>query len=135
RLNYNYDDRYLLTATFRQDGSSRFGSDNRWGAFPSLSLGWRLSEEDFLNQVSWLSELRLRASYGLTGNNFISNYGAIGLTAIENYPLGTSISNGIRLVNIPNSTLGWEKNKQLDFGLESGVFQNRIYLAADYYIK
>ncbi|WP_232424831.1 SusC/RagA family TonB-linked outer membrane protein [Algoriphagus resistens] len=135
RLNYNYDDRYLLTATFRQDGSSRFGSDNRWGAFPSLSLGWRLSEEDFLNQVSWLSELRLRASYGLTGNNFISNYGAIGLTAIENYPLGTSISNGIRLANVPNSTLGWEKNKQLDFGLESGVFQNRIYLAADYYIK
>lgn len=135
RLNYNYDDRYLLTATFRQDGSSRFGSDNRWGAFPSLSLGWRLSEENFLNQVSWLSELRLRASYGLTGNNFISNYGAIGLTAIENYPLGTSISNGIRLANVPNSTLGWEKNRQLDFGLESGVFQNRIYLAADYYIK
>ncbi len=135
RLNYNYDDRYLLTATFRQDGSSRFGSDNRWGAFPSLSIGWRLSEENFLNQVSWLSELRLRASYGLTGNNFISNYGAIGLTAIENYPLGTSISNGIRLANIPNSTLGWEKNKQLDLGLELGVFQNRIYLAADYYIK
>ncbi len=135
RLNYNYDDRYLLTATFRRDGSSRFGSDNRWGAFPSVSLGWRLSEENFLNQVSWLSELRLRASYGLTGNNFISNYGAIGLTGIENYPLGTSISNGIRLTNIPNSTLGWEKNEQMDFGLELGVFQNRLYLSADYYIK
>ena len=135
RLNYNYDDRYLLTATFRQDGSSRFGSDNRWGAFPSISLGWRLSEEDFLNQVTWLSELRLRGSYGLTGNNFISNYGAIGLTSIENYPLGTSISNGIRLGNIPNSNLGWEKNKQLDFGLELGILQNRFYLATDYYIK
>ena len=138
RVNYNYDDRYLLTATFRRDGSSRFGADNRWGSFPSISLGWRLSEENFMENFSWISELRLRASTGLTGNNFISNYGAIGLTAQENYIFGTNggtINNGIRLANIPNSTLGWETNRQTDIGLEFGVFQNRVYLSADYYQK
>ncbi len=138
RVNYNYDDRYLLTATFRRDGSSRFGQDNRWGAFPSVSLGWRLSEEEFLNDVSWLSELRLRTSYGLTGNNFITNYGSIGLTGIENYPLGEnggSVSNGIRLANIPNSNLGWEQNSQTDIGLELGILQNRVYASVDYYKK
>lgn len=138
RVNYNFDDRYLLTATFRQDGSSRFGENNRWGFFPSVSLGWRLSEEDFLKGVDWLSELRLRTSYGLTGNNFITNYGSIGLTGIENYPLGESggvLNNGIRLSNIPNSQLGWERNKQTDIGLELGVLQNRIYLSTDYYNK
>ncbi|WP_254423371.1 TonB-dependent receptor [Algoriphagus sp. A40] len=138
RVNYNYDDRYLLTATFRRDGSSRFGQDNRWGSFPSVSLGWRLSEENFLSDVDWLSELRLRTSYGLTGNNFITNYGSIGLTGIENYPLGMNggtVSNGIRLTNIPNSKLGWEKNSQTDIGVEIGLLQNRIYASADYYNK
>lgn len=138
RVNYNYDDRYLLTATFRRDGSSRFGEDNRWGSFPSVSLGWRISEEQFMEDVSWLSELRLRTSYGLTGNNFITNYGSIGLTSIENYPLGLNggtVSNGIRLSNIPNSTLGWERNSQADLGIEIGLLQNRIYASADYYNK
>lgn len=138
RVNYNFDDRYLLTATFRRDGSSRFGADSRWGTFPSVSLGWRLSEEDFMSDVSWISELRLRASTGLTGNNFIANYGAIGLTAQENYIFGASggvLNNGIRLANIPNSTLGWETNRQTDIGVEFGVLQNRFYLSADYYQK
>ncbi|WP_343850152.1 TonB-dependent receptor [Algoriphagus jejuensis] len=138
RVNYNYDDRYLVTATFRRDGSSRFGEDNRWGSFPSVSLGWRISEEEFMSEVDWLSELRLRTSYGLTGNNFITNYGSIGLTGIENYPLGMNggtVSNGIRLTNIPNSKLGWEKNSQTDIGIEIGLLQNRIYASADYYNK
>lgn len=138
RVNYGYNDKYLLTATVRRDGSSRFGADNKWGFFPSLSLGWRLSEEHFLKNLKWLSELRLRASYGLTGNNFISNYGHIGLTGIENYIFGGSggsIANGIRLSNIPNSLLGWEKNNQLDIGLEVGLAQNRFSLTLDYYLK
>jgi len=138
RVNYNFDDRYLLTATFRRDGSSRFGVDSRWGTFPSVSLGWRLSEENFMSDVSWISELRLRVSTGLTGNNFIANYGAIGLTAQENYIFGASggvLNNGIRLANIPNSKLGWETNRQTDIGVEFGVLQNRFYLSADYYQK
>lgn len=138
RVNYSYDDRYLLTATFRRDGSSRFGVNNRWGSFPSVSLGWRISEENFMNDVTWISELRLRASTGLTGNNFITNYGAIGLTSPENYPFGLSggtVVNGIRLNNIPNSNLGWETNRQSDIGLEMGFLENRFYLSADYYKK
>ena len=138
RVNYNFDDRYLLTATFRQDGSSRFGAENRWGFFPSISLGWRLSEENFMSEIDWISELRLRASTGLTGNNFIANYGAIGLTSPENYIFGTNggvVNNGIRLSNIPNSRLGWETNRQTDIGIELGIMQNRFYLSADYYQK
>lgn len=138
RVNYNFDDRYLLTATFRQDGSSRFGADSRWGFFPSVSLGWRISEENFMSDISWISELRLRASTGLTGNNFIANYGAIGLTSSENYIFGLNggvVNNGIRLSNIPNTRLGWETNRQTDIGLELGILQNRFYLSADYYQK
>ncbi|GGH28552.1 TonB-dependent receptor [Sphingobacterium alkalisoli] len=138
RINYSFADRYLLTATFRRDGSSRFGADNKWGFFPSVSLGWRLSEEAFLKEVSWLSDLRLRASYGATGNNFISNYGHIGLTGIENYIFGGNggaLVNGTRISNIPNSMLGWEKNNQLDLGLEVSVLKNRFALTVDYYNK
>lgn len=138
RLNYSFDNKYLLTATFRTDGSSRFGSDNRYGIFPSVSLGWRVSEEDFLKNVNWLSDLKIKTSYGITGNNFISNYGAIGLTAADNYIFGASggsVSNGIRLANIGNTVLSWEKNKQLDLGLEFGVFKNRLAVSVDYYNK
>ncbi|WP_349786079.1 TonB-dependent receptor [Pedobacter sp. ASV1-7] len=138
RLNYSYNDKYLLTATFRRDGSSRFGGDNKWGSFPSISIGWRISEESFLKNLNWLSELRVRSSYGLTGNNFITNYGAIGLTGIENYVFGASggsVTNGIKLINIENSLLGWERNKQLDLGLEMGLFQSRLSMSFDYYNK
>src|SRR5690606_2412967 len=138
RVNYSYDDRYLLTATMRRDGSSRFGANNKWGSFPSVSVGWRLSEEAFLQEVNWLDDLRLRASYGATGNNFISNYGHIGLTGIENYVFGGgsgALVNGTRLANIPNSLLGWEKNHQLDVGLEVSVMRNRLSLTVDYYNK
>ena len=138
RINYSFDNKYLLTATFRTDGSSRFGFDNRWGAFPSISLGWRVSEEDFMKNVNWLSDLKIKTSYGITGNNFISNYGAIALTTSDNYIFGASggtVNNGIRLANIGNSLLGWEKNKQLDIGLEFGILKNRMSMSFDYYNK
>ncbi|MGF1923497.1 MAG: TonB-dependent receptor [Bacteroidia bacterium] len=138
RVNYSFADKYLVTATFRQDGSSRFGADNKWGSFPSVSLGWRLSEENFLKNVSWINDLRLKTSYGLSGNNFISNYAHIGLTGAENYVFGASggtVNNGIRLINIPNSLLGWEKNRQLDLGFEASIFKGRFNLAFDYYNK
>ncbi|MNK23540.1 TonB dependent receptor [compost metagenome] len=138
RINYSFDNKYLLTATFRTDGSSRFGFNSRWGAFPSVSLGWRISEESFMKDVNWISDLKLRTSYGLTGNNFISNYGAIGLTAPDNYVFGASggtVVNGIRLANIGNADLSWEKNKQLDVGIEFGILRNRVSLGIDYYNK
>lgn len=138
RFNYSYANKYLFTGTFRRDGSSRFGANNKWGVFPSMSVGWRISEEKFMSEVLWLSNLKLRASIGSTGNNFISNYGHIGLTGIDNYILGSSggvLVNGTKLVNISNDKLGWEKNNQLDVGLEIGVLNNRFSLNVDYYKK
>lgn len=138
RFNYSFDSKYLFTATFRTDGSSRFGVDNRYGIFPSVSLGWRVSEENFVKNIRWISDLKIKTSYGITGNNFISNYGAIGLTTADNYIFGASggsVANGIRLANIGNSLLSWEKNKQLDIGLEFGVFKNRLNFSVDYYNK
>ena len=107
RLNYRYNDRYLLTATVRRDGSSRFGSNNKWGVFPSASFGWRASEEDFLKDVEWLDNLKLRASYGVSGNNGIGNYEHIALASIQNYilgPNGGSIVNGFYTNRLSNPT-------------------------------
>ncbi|MGK7393581.1 MAG: SusC/RagA family TonB-linked outer membrane protein [Candidatus Cyclobacteriaceae bacterium M3_2C_046] len=138
RTNYAYKDKYLLTATIRTDGSSRFGSENRWGVFPSASVGWRLSEEAFLQDIDPVSDLKLRVSYGITGNNFIANYGAIGLLQSENYVFGNgtgNLNNGLGQSTISNKDLGWETTKQLDIGLELGLFDDRIFFVADYYLS
>ncbi|MCE6989689.1 TonB-dependent receptor [Dyadobacter sp. CY323] len=135
RANYSYDSRYLLTATIRRDGSSRFGQNNKWGVFPSVSAGWRISEEAFMKSVPVINELKLRASYGHTGNNFIGNYDHIGLLSKRNYTFAGTVVNGLGPNRISNASLSWEKNKQADIGLELGIFQNRIFLVADYYKK
>jgi TonB-linked SusC/RagA family outer membrane protein len=138
RINYSYKGKYLLTASIRRDGSSRFGQLTRWGTFPSVSAGWRLKDEGFLQNVDWLTELKLRASYGLTGNNKIANYGAIGLVTQENYVFGngtgTQVS-GLAQSTLSNPNLTWEKNKQTDIGLETGFFNSRVQLTADYYYR
>ncbi|MEH6307563.1 TonB-dependent receptor [Olivibacter sp. CPCC 100613] len=135
RINYDYAGKYLFTATLRTDGSSRFGANNRWGVFPSFSGGWRLSQEQFMADVSAINELKLRASYGFTGNNFIGNYDHIGLLNTSNYVFGDAIVNGIGPSSVGNENLGWEKNKQLDVALELGLFGGRLFLVADYYHK
>ncbi|MDR2813961.1 MAG: TonB-dependent receptor [Prevotellaceae bacterium] len=133
RVNYSFKDKYLLTATIRRDGSSRFGSDNKWGYFPSASLAWKVSEERWLQNVDWLSSLKLRASYGVTGNNQIPNYGAIALLSSQQYVWGTDVQIGLSPETISNPSLRWEKTGQFDFGLNAGLFNNRIYVEADYY--
>ncbi|RAK02998.1 TonB-linked SusC/RagA family outer membrane protein [Larkinella arboricola] len=134
RVAYSFRDRYLFNASFRRDGSSRFGSNNRWGTFPSASVGWRVSEESFLKNNRFISELKLKASYGLSGNNaFTSNYPAIGLLSPDNYVLGNALANGLAVNTIGNDNLTWEKSRQTDIGLEVGVLNNRIFLTADYY--
>ncbi|WP_257669894.1 SusC/RagA family TonB-linked outer membrane protein [Parapedobacter tibetensis] len=138
RVNYSYNDKYLLTATIRQDGSSRFGANRKWGVFPSVSGGWRISQESFMQGIEVINELKLRASFGYTGNNFIGNYDHIGRLSIANYVFG---SNGGNLVNaispssIGNDELGWERNKQFDVGLEVGLWNGRLSLTTDYYHK
>jgi TonB-linked SusC/RagA family outer membrane protein len=138
RANYSYASKYLFTATMRRDGSSRFGENNKWGIFPSVSAGWRISEEAFMKNLPVVNELKLRASYGHTGNNFIGNYDHVGLLAKRNYVFGSgggSVVNGLGPNRISNPNLSWEKNKQMDVGLELGLFQNRIFIVADYYKK
>lgn len=134
RVTYNYKDRYLFNASVRRDGSSRFGLSNRFGTFPSASIGWRVSEEPFMKGASFVSELKVRASYGLAGNNaFTNNYPAIGVLSKDNYVLGNILANGLATSTIGNDQLSWEKSRQTDIGIDVGLFQNRIYLTADYY--
>ncbi len=133
RINYSYKDKYLFTGTIRSDKSSRFGANNQTGYFPSFSAGWRLNEEDVFKSIDAISELKLRFSWGETGNFEIPNYGAIGLLSPDNYNSGGSEINGLIQSTIPNPELTWEKSQQTNIGLELGLFDNRVFLLADYY--
>ncbi|HXO75122.1 MAG TPA: TonB-dependent receptor, partial [Puia sp.] len=133
RLNYDYKNKYLLSAAFRNDGSSRFGSDRKYGNFPSVSLGWVLSEEDFMHALHPVSFLKVRASYGLTGNNNIGNYTYIPNTGSSNYVLGGALTPGTTITTLGNNDLAWERNKQFDIGLDLSLFNNRISFTYDYY--
>ncbi len=131
RVNLDYKSKYLLTLSGRADGSSRFGKNNRYGVFPAASLGWVLTKENFLSQNTFLSFLKLRTSYGLTGNAGIGNFGHLGLYGVGNY---NSIA-GLIPSQIRNPDLGWESTRQIDFGIDYGFFKNRISGEIDYYIK
>lgn len=135
RINYSYKDKYLLTTTFRADGSSKFGSGNKWGYFPSLSFGWRIGEEKIVKQIKSISNLKLRTSYGLNGNQGIPCYASLSRYSSANYTLDNGLTIGIAPSSIPNEKLKWEKTKQLDIGLELGLFNNRISTTFDYYHK
>lgn len=135
RLIYSYKDTYLITATIRSDRSSRFGKNNRTGLFPSGSIGWRIMNEKFMQNQKLFNELKLRASYGITGNNTIPNYGSIGLLGPTNYVLGGSYVGGTAPTTFSNPNLGWEKNYELDVGLDMAIFNDRIALSADHYIS
>ena len=135
RVNYNFDEKYFLSASLRRDGSSRFGANNKWGYFPAVSGAWLLSAEDFYH-LPVLSETKLRASYGLTGNFQITNYGSYDLLSANNYILGAgngTLFNGTGLSQPANPDLTWEKTAQLNLGIDLGLLNNRIYLSADYY--
>lgn len=134
RLNYNYAGKYLVNVSIRHDGSSLFGPENRWGTFPAASLGWRVSEENFLKNLKFISETKIRASYGLAGNNsFSSNYPYVGILRPDNYVFNNNLVNGLSASTLANNQLGWEKSLQTDVGIDIGLFDNRIYFIADYY--
>ncbi|KAA5540875.1 SusC/RagA family TonB-linked outer membrane protein [Adhaeribacter rhizoryzae] len=133
RVNYNFLDRYFLTGTIRRDGSSRFGTNTKWGYFPSVSAGWLVSDENFLKNVTLINNLKLRASYGVAGNNQIPNYGPIGLLGNQNYVYGNNLANGLNVTNIANQDLKWEKTTQLNFGVDVGLLSNRLNLTAEVY--
>ena len=136
RLNYNYKGKYLLTAAVRSDGSSRFGSENRWGTFPSASLGWVMSDENFFKDIKQVSFAKLRASYGVTGNNNIGNYTQYALiNNTVNAVFGDKVAPGSAVTSLANPNLGWEITKQFDVGLDLGLFDDRVQLTYDYYTK
>lgn len=136
RLTYNYMGKYLFTASVRGDGSSRFGADNRWGVFPSTSLGWVVSDEGFLNTSSTVSFAKLRASYGVTGNNNIGNYTQYALVNNTiNAVFGDQVVAGAGVTSLNNSNLGWETTTQLDLGLDLGLWDDRVQFAYDFYTK
>jgi TonB-linked SusC/RagA family outer membrane protein len=134
RLQYDYLDKYLLNASIRRDGSSVFGPDNRWGTFPAGSVGWRISEENFMQGIRGLSEAKIRVSYGLAGNNAFSNdYPYVASVGADNYSFNNNLVTGLAPTSLGNAILGWEKSNQLDIGIDIGLFNDRIYLIADYY--
>lgn len=133
RANYAYLDKYLVTATVRSDGSSRFGSNNRWGIFPSLALGWRISNENFLKDVPWLNELKVRASYGFTGNFNIGNYSYMSNIGTNDYVFNGTLASGRVMNTLGNPNLGWEKMRELNTGIDFVGFDNRLTFSVDYY--
>jgi TonB-linked SusC/RagA family outer membrane protein len=138
RINYAYADKYLFTGTVRVDGSSRFGPANKYGVFPSGSVAWRISQEEFLkNTVPQVSDLKLRFSYGLTGNqNGIGLYDyATLLNATQRYTFNNAILPGVVPTNLANPNLQWEVSKQADLGLDFGLFDNRIVFTGDLFSK
>src|SRR5690606_11638720 len=126
-------DRYLLTATIRSDGSSRFGPSSRWGSFPSASFGYRISKERFMKKIQFIDDLKLRLSYGLSGNNAIGNYRFIGLLNRTNYVWGNTEVPGLSQGNIANDFLAWEQSRMYNTGLDAALFGNRLILTVDHY--
>lgn len=133
RVNYGYKNKYLLSASFRTDGSSRFGAANKWGYFPSASVAWRVSEEAFMQDIPVISDLKLRASYGVTGNFNIGNFQYLGTVANVNYSPGNETIDGFAQTSLENEGLSWEKTTANDLGVELGLFKNRLHIIFDYY--
>lgn len=137
RVNYTFKDKYVLQASIRYEGSSKFAEDNRWAAFPSVSAAWRISNEKFMKDIPWLEELKLRAGYGAVGNNnFNATYMAdlLGSDAYWMMPDGQWAYTYGRTQNV-NPELGWEKTKEWDMGFDYSLFKGRLYGKFDYYIK
>jgi TonB-dependent starch-binding outer membrane protein SusC len=135
RVNYGYDDRFLLTLTGRRDGSSRFGPNQKFGFFPSGAVAWKLHNEKWLSEMPAISEAKLRTSYGLSGNQEIGNYQYLANISTTPYIIGGALNSGSATAGIANPDLRWERNAQFDLGLDLGLFRNRINISADYYYK
>ncbi len=132
RINYSFEDKYLFTATFRSDGSSRFGYENRYANFPSIAGAWRISQEDFLKNIKSINNLKVRASFGASGNNNIGNYASLASINAGSYVFGnTQVS--ASTVGISNPNLTWEESQQIDGGIDLSMYNNRLTLVVDVY--
>lgn len=132
---YNYGDRYLVTATIRADGSTVFSPKNKWGYFPSFSTAWRLSEEEFMKDLEWISNAKVRFGWGLVGNDRISNYLSMDLYTNGKYGIGNSQVTTLTPKQLQNSNLKWEASSTVNLGIDLGLFDNRLNVTADFFIK
>lgn len=136
RLNYDYKGRYLLEANIRRDGSSRFAEGNKYGVFPAFSAGWRVSEEPFMSGVNFISNLKLRASWGQLGNQNIGTYPFASVISLGNdFLFGGVPQNGAAQTDLANKDISWETTETTNFGLDLGLFANRFTMSAEYYIR
>ncbi|RYC70582.1 MULTISPECIES: SusC/RagA family TonB-linked outer membrane protein [Spirosoma] len=133
RVNYNLLGRYLFTLTLRRDGSSRFGENNKWANFPSVALGWRIKDESFMQDIKAVSEAKLRASYGITGNSNIPTYRSLAALSTTNYLGGSGLLPGLAESRVANPNLKWETTAMFNVGLDLGLFSNRLNVTADYF--
>ncbi|MEM9526756.1 MAG: SusC/RagA family TonB-linked outer membrane protein, partial [Bacteroidota bacterium] len=135
RINYTLNDKYLFTVSARADGSSRFAEGNKWGFFPSGAVSWRVSEEPFLSGSKLISNLKLRATYGVSGNNGIGEYRSLASYEPSRAIITGELASGARVDRLGNQDLTWETTEQTDIGFELGLFENRLTFDFDYYIK
>ncbi|QQS95461.1 TonB-dependent receptor [Sphingobacterium spiritivorum] len=135
RANYSYADKYFLTVSGRRDGSSRFGANNKYAFFPSAAVAWAVSQEDFLKDNPTLSLLKIRTSYGESGNQAIANYQTLANVSGTDAIFNNQINTGFILAALENANLKWETTRQYDIGLDMGLFNNKIQIVADYYNK
>ena len=136
RVGYDFDNKYLFEANLRYDGSSRFGQENRYGIFPSFSAAWRLSKENFMKDISFLDDLKIRASWGQLGNQNIGNYRHISTISLNSpYIFNNSIVPGAAVTSLSNPNIRWETSTSTDIGLDASFFKNRLSVVADYYVK
>lgn len=137
RVQYDFKDKYLLSASIRRDGSSKFGNTNQWGIFPAAAAAWKVSRENFMKNVNFISDLKLRASYGVSGNNRIPDNAQFALLGNYNYNLGgaAAVIKGYAPTSFENSYLGWETNKSYNLGLDFGILSNSIQASVDYYSR
>ena len=143
RINYSYDNRYLLTASFRRDGASQLAEGHKWASFPSIALGWRIDQESWMKNVNWINQLKLRAGWGVTGNAAIDPYKTKGAIASVFYPYGSAIASGYTLFDseivnandytMANESLTWEKTAQYNVGLDYNILNGRISGVIDVY--
>ena len=139
RVSYDYDSRYMIQATVRRDGSSRFGSNNHWATFPSVSVGWNVMNEKFMeSSLDWLNNLKVRASWGKNGNENIGNFQYVALTSTNNNAIfgnPGSIVIGTKPSQLANPDLRWEESESTDVGIDLGFLQNKITFTADWFLK
>jgi len=135
RIIYTYDNKYMISAAFRSDASSRLAKGHRWHTYPAVSIGWNIAHEDFMDSLTWIDNLKLRLGYGETSNQSISPYSTLGALSTKYYNYGTNMATGYYVSTLPNPELGWEYSSTWNFGLDYTLFNGRLYGTIEYYIQ